>query len=174
MNERIQIIQCLTQEERELLCFSEPMVYHIRLQQYLEHPQGFATKTTLAERNINLSTTKTFRCYLHRFIRNFQPKPLLPGSKLWLHLDKSGRFYLRLGSHGDEINDFSESDFYIFQYLCFLHIRHFWDYVRKHCCFPDASLPILIRDFSHLFESNTDYAALLKLSRQVTSQVIIL
>ena len=132
MTEQTCIIDFLTHEELGLLYFEEPIGYHTRLQQYLEHPQGFAARTALPNSTISLSMTKTFRSYLRQYIRNFQPEPLLPGNELWLHLERDGRFSLRLGPNGEEVNDFSESDFFIFQYLCFLHIRRFWDELRKH------------------------------------------
>lgn len=174
MNPKTCIIHSLTKEEQELLYFAEPVGYHVRLQQYLEYPQGFAAKTTLPKSKVSLSTTKTFRGYLHRFIRNFQPEPLLSGRDLWLHLEKNGRFSLRLGKNGEEITDFSESDFYIFQYLCFLQVRRFWDAVRKCCCFPAATPPALIRDFSSFVENDGDYVALLELTLECASQVIVL
>lgn len=174
MNQQTRIIKSLTREEQELLCFFEPVGYHTRLQQYLECPQGFAARTTQPGSNVSLSTTKTFRCYLQRFIRNFQPEPLLPGGVLWLHLEKSGRFFLRLGKNGEEITDFGEAVFCVFQYLCFLQVRRFWDAVRKCCCFPAATPPALIRDFSRFVENDGDYVALLELALECASQVIVL
>ena len=168
------IIHSLTKEEQELLYFAELAGYQMRLQQYLEYPQGFAVKTTLPKSKVSLSTTKTFRGYLHRFIRNFQPEPLLPGHDLWLHLEKNGRFSLRLGKNGEEITDFSEADFCVFQYLCFLHIRRFWDDVRKCCGFPVAMLPVLIPDFSERLEKGVDFNALLQRSSPVASSIVVL
>ena len=83
MNQKTCIVKSLTKEERDLLYFSEPVGYHMRLQQYWEYPQGFAARTTTSKGGICLSTTKTFRCYLRRFIRNFQPEPLWPDGDLW-------------------------------------------------------------------------------------------
>ena len=168
------IIHSLTKEEQELLYFAELAGYQMRLQQYLEYPQGFAVRTTLPKSKVSLSTTKTFRGYLHRFIRNFQPEPLLPGHDLWLHLEKNGRFSLRLGKNGEEITDFSEADFCVFQYLCFLHIRRFWDDVRKCCSVSAATSPVLIRDFSHVVKNKKDYATLLELALECAAQVVVL
>ena len=174
MHKQTCIIHSLTKEEQELLYFAEPVGYHTRLQQYLEYPQGFAAKTTLPKSKVSLSTTKTFRGYLHRFIRNFRAEPLLAGSNLWVHLEKSGRFSLRLGENGEEITDFSEADFCVFQYLCFLHIRRFWDDVRKCCSVSAATSPVLIRDFSHVVKNKKDYATLLELALECAAQVVVL
>ena len=174
MNPKTSIIHSLTKEEQALLYFAEPVGYHTRLQQYLEYPHGFAAKTTLPKSKVSLSTTKTFRCYLRRFIRNFQPEPLLPGHDLWLHLEKSGRFSLRLGENGEEITDFSEGDFCVFQYLCFLHIRRFWDDVRKCCSVSTATIPLIVRDFSRALKNKKDYAALLELALEYATQVVVL
>jgi hypothetical protein len=111
---------------------------------------------------------------LRRFIRNFQPEPLSPSSNLWLHLEKNGRFSLRLGNNGEEITDFGEGDFCAFQYLCFLHIRRFWDDVRKCCRVSAVTLPLIVRDFSSALKNEKDYAALLELALECASQVIVL
>lgn len=174
MNEQTRIIKSLTREEQELLCFFEPVGYHTRLQQYLECPQGFAAKTTLPKSKVSLSTTKTFRGYLHRFIRNFRAEPLFAGSNLWVHLEKSGRFSLRLGENGEEITDFSEADFCVFQYLCFLHIRRFWDDVRKCCGFPVVILPVFILDFSEQLEKGVNFNALLQRALSVATSIVVL
>lgn len=174
MNKQIRIINTLTKEEQELLYFSEPAGYHTRLQQYLAYPQGFAARTTRPKSNISLSTTKAFRHYLRRFIRNFQPEPLLPGHALWLHLEKSGRFSIRLGEQGEEITDFCEGDFYVFQYICFLHIFQFWSDWRKCCNFPPTTLPILIQDFSEQLDKHTDYEALLRRAATIAAVVVVL
>lgn len=172
MSEQTKIIKSLTWEEQNLLYFAEPMEYHMRLQQYLAYPQGFATRTALHKRNVSLSTTKTFRCYLRRFIRNFQPEPLLPNHNLWLHIEQSGRFSLRLGEKGEEITDFSEADFYIFQYLCFLHMRRFWNDLRnRHSA---GMLPVLIQDFSDRLDGNIDYEALLQRAATIAALVVVL
>ena len=174
MNPKTCIINSLTKEEQELLYFAEPVGYHTRLQQYLRHPQGFKARTTVPKDNVSLSTTKTFHCYLLRFIHNFQPEPLSPNSNLWLHLEKTGRFSLRLGENGEEITSLNESDFYAFQYLCFLHIRRFWQIIRERCRFPATNLPLFIEDFSSRIKKCEDYDALLQRSIPVSSQVIII
>ena len=174
MNKKTCIIHSLTKEEQALLSFAEPVGYHTRLQQYLRHPQGFKARTTVPKDNVSLSTTKTFRGYLHRFIRNFQPEPLLLGRDLWLHLEKNGRFSLRLGKNGEEITDFSESDFYIFQYLCFLQVRRFWDDVRKCCGFPVVILPVFILDFSERLEKGVNFNALLQRALSVAASIVVL
>ena len=174
MNPKTRIINSLTKEEQSLLYFFEPAGYHTRLQQYLAYPQGFKERTTIPKSNTSLSTTKTFRCYLLRFIHRFKPEPLLPNSNLWLHLEKTGRFSLRLGENGEEITSLSESDFYAFQYLCFLHIRRFWHIIRGRCRFPTVTLPLFVEDFSSRIKECADYDALLQRSIMVSTQVIIL
>ena len=174
MNEHTRIVKSLTREEQELLCFFRPVGYHTRLQQYWEYPQGFAARTILPKSNISLSTTKTFRCYLRRFIQSFQPEPLLPDHDLWLHLEKNGLFSLRLGKHGEEITDFSEAEFYVFQYVCFLHVRQFWNDLKKCYSFPPTILPIMIQDFSRRLDENIDYEALLQRAATITSLVVVL
>ena len=174
MNQKTYIVKSLTKEERDLLYFSEPVGYHVRLQQYWEYPQSFAARTTASKGGICLSTTKTFRCYLRRFIRNFQPEALWPDGNLWLHLEKNGRFALRLGVNGEEITDFSKVDFYTFQYMCFLHVRRFWTSLRRCNQISLGMLPVFIQDFSELLEQGDNYDVLLQRALSNASQVVAL
>ena len=103
MNRQTRIIKSLTQEEQELLCFFRPVGYHTRLQQYLEYPEAFTKETMQNKGGIALSTTKTFRRCLLNFIRTFQPIAFPINSALWLHLEKSGCFTVRLGKDGELI-----------------------------------------------------------------------
>lgn len=95
MNEQTQIIKSLTREEQNLLCFFRPVGYHARLQQYLQYPEAFTGETKIPKSTVRLSTTNTFRRYLRRFIRTFQPEKLLTNNDLWLHLEGNGRFSVR-------------------------------------------------------------------------------
>jgi hypothetical protein len=174
MNECTRIVKSLTREEQELLCFFRPVGYHTRLQQYLEYPESFADATIIPESAVCLSTTKTFRHYLRRFICLFQPARLLPERDLWLHLDNNGRFFLRLGSTGEDITKVSESDNYIFQYWCFLQLRRFWNELREHSCVSAVKAPAFVRDFSVWTKNAADRNALLQQTLEVVSQVVFL
>lgn len=169
MNQQTRIIKSLTQEEQELLCFFRPVGYHTRLQQYLECPEAFAKETM--QGGIALSKTKTFRRCLLSFIRTFQPKVLPANNALWLHLEKSGRFTVRLGKDGEIITGLNEKDSYIFQYLCFLQLRFFWKHLQERCRFPPVTLPVFIKDFPECYEKSEE---LLELALESASQVILL
>lgn len=174
MNDQVHIIKSLTKEEQELLCFSQPVGYHTRLQQYWEYPQGFQERTSPTSNAVGISTTKVFRRYLRDFIRLFPAEPLSTGNPLWLCLESNGRFSVKLGKTGEEITDLNDAEFLIFQYLCFLQIRHFWDGLRRRCRFPAVRLPVFIRDFSEQVKKQVDYDALLQRAADISSQVIIL
>ncbi len=174
MNQQARIIKSLTQEEQELLCFFRPVGYHTRLQQYLEYPEALAKETMQHKGGIALITTKTFHRCLLNFIRTFQPEALPTNNALWLHLEKSGCFTVRFGKDGEIITGLNETDNYIFQYLCFLHIRSFWNYLQEYCRFPAAKLPIFIWGFPGDLEEYRDSGALLELALESASQVIVL
>ena len=174
MNQQTRIIKSLTQEELELLCFFRPVGYHTRLQQYMEYPEAFAEATAIPGSTVCLSTTKTFRHYLRRFVSSFQPIKLLPEKGLWLHIENNGRFFVRLGETGEEITKLTESDHYIFQYLCFLQLRRFWNELRECCRVPAVKAPALIWGYSAQLEHVTDYDALLQRTLAVTSQVVFI
>ena len=171
MNQETRIIKSLTQEEQELLCFFRPVGYHTRLQQYLEYPEAFTKETMQNKGGIALSTTKTFRRCLLNFIRTFQPIAFPINSALWLHLEKSGCFTVRLGKDGELITGLGEKDSYIFQYLCFLQIRCFWNCLQECCRFLSVKLPVFIRDFPENYEN---FEELLEKALESTSQVIVL
>ena len=174
MNDQTRIIHSLTREEQELLCFFRPVGYHTRLQQYLDYPEAFASETTLSKGGTSLSTTKTFRRCLRNFIRAFHPEMLPTNNALWLHLEKSGHFSVRLGKNGAPVIDLNASDNYAFQYLCFLHIRCFWNLLRERCRFPAAMLPVLVQDFSNQLNDIKNFYALLQRTVTESSQVIVL
>ena len=56
----------------------------------------------------------------------------------------------------------------------FLHIRRFWDDLRKRCRASAVTLPLMVRDFSSALKNEKDYAALLELALEYASQVIVL
>ena len=174
MSEEIKIIKSLTREEKDLLYFFRPVGYHTRLQQYLEYPEALAKETTQHNGGVALSTTKTFRRCLLNFIRTFQPEALPTNNTLWLHLEKSGCFTVRFGKDGEIITGLNEADNYVFQYLCFLHIRCFWNHLQEYCCFPAVKLPFLIQDFSDRLDENIDYEALLRRAATIAALVVVL
>lgn len=155
-------------ENLRTICFDGSGIYAGKLQQYLEYPEFYACGKQ------DICITKTFRHYLRRFIRTFHPEKLLPNKNLWLQMEKCGRFSVRLGRDGEEISDLSETDNYIFQYLCFLHLRRFWDGIWKCCRFPALALPVIIRDFSNRLDESVDYEALLERAAEIFGQVIVL
>ena len=55
-----------------------------------------------------------------------------------------------------------------------MHIRRFWDDVRKCCSVSAATSPVLIRDFSHVVKDKKDYATLLELALECAAQVVVL
>ena len=173
MKQQTNIIHSLTKEEQDLLGFTDAMDYSTRLQQYREHPRALATRTTPSNSHTHLSTTKTFRCCLQRFIRRFQPEPLWPDHDRWLHLEPNGRFSLRLGENGEEVTNVSEGDFFAFQFTCFLHLRRFWSEVRMRYRYPSATLPILMPNFPERSDEGGEYESLLQRAASVGSVVIV-
>ncbi len=174
MNQQTLIFRVLTPEEQSLLCFEGSGGYQSRLQEYWEYPQGLAERTTLPDRRRSLSTTQRFRSCLRRFIGNFQPEPLLPRSPLWLHLESNGRFSVRWGEDGEELTTLNREEFWAFQFLCFLHLRRFWDSLRECCRSNRLSLPLFIQDFSDKTDTSAHYEALVRQAFRISDLVIVL
>lgn len=164
MTKQSLIINSLTKEERDFLFFSRPFGYNTRLQQYLLYHEAFAES----------SSTKTFRHYLRRFIDDFKPEPISLSDNLWLCLERDGRFSVCLGERGDEISNLGESENFVFQFLCFLQLRKFWQGFRRKSRFPAPLLPLFIEDFSDKLKVSADYTALLLQAAELSSQVILL
>ena len=140
--------QWIEKEEQALACFDNRCNYEQWLQQYLQFTY--------------LHTgSKTFLHCLRWFIRRFRPEPLLPGKHLWLHLEKEGRFTVRCGKDGERIPNLSETESWVFRYLCFLQLRRFLAYARKRCRYPAINLPVCIPDFSGRLDESVDFSALL-------------
>ena len=166
------MVEKLTAEERALRGFHGPGPYPMRLRWYLEQPEKLAMATRIG--SVSISTTKTFRRYVHRFIRNFQPERLLPEKNLWLDLGWDGVFYLRQGKYGQRLKYLSETDTWVFHYMCFLHLRRFWNGVRRWSHFPMLTYPVAIRDFSNRLDEGVDFSALLQRAHEVEGKLILI
>ncbi len=166
------ILQELTREERRLYCFRGPGAYPVLLQQYLKRPEAFAETTKIG--TISLSQTKTFRHCLCRFVQSFQPEKLLPGKDLWLYLEKNGRFTVRRRQDGARMPQLSETEQAIFQYLCFLELRRFWNVVRQKCRYPERRFSVVILDFSQRLDESVDFNALLLKAKEIANRVVVI
>ena len=160
-----------TKEEQTLSCFEGFGTYPERLYQYLNPEERYSGDLWNATDGI--STTKTFQRFLRRFIQEFKPVRLLPGKDYWLHLESDGRFTVRLGINGEEIPCLSETENWVYHYLCYLHLLRFWNEMRKRCRFPVLISPILIRDFSDRLDENVNFNTLLEQACEISDQVIV-
>ena len=142
------MIQWIEKEEQALACFESRCQYELWLQQYLQFAQL-------------RQGSRTFLHCLRWFIRRFRPEPMQPGKLLWLHLEKDGCFTVRCGKNGEELPDLSETDRWVFRYLCFLQLHRFLAYARKRCRYPAIDLPVRIPDFSGRLDECVDFSALL-------------
>jgi hypothetical protein len=152
-------------EEQALLVFSGMKEYGTRLKLYLEHPEKMQGV---------IYQSKTFRHYLRWFIRRFKPAKLLPDKNLWLCMERNGCFSVRLGRKGPRCVHLSETERYVYRYLCFLHLRRFHLEARKRCRYPAAAMPVVIKDFSDRMDESVDFTALLERARCITSQILVI
>lgn len=106
--------------------------------------------------------TEPFRKYIQQYIRSFRPEKLLPGKNLWLCLGKDGRFLVRQEKSGEEVLCLSETDLWAFRFLCFVHLRRFWDTAQRKCNIPGVLFPAMTWDFSRVLDRSVDFEALLR------------
>lgn len=160
-----------TSEEQELSCFSKPGAYPVRLHQYKDPVRRYPGD--LREATCSIGSTRSFRDHLRHFIRNFPPKRLLPDKNYFLQLEADGRFVVRLGIDGQPIPHLSETEYWLYHYLCFLHLLDFWDGMQDLRNAQAVKLPLLIQDFSRRLDTSIAAADLFAQAKPFGRQVLI-
>ena len=105
--------------------------------------------------------------YLRDFIQTFQPERLLPEKDLWLQLEKDGHFAVSLGKNGTKLENLSESDAYVFRFLCFWQLHRFLKGLRAWNQLPAVEYFLEVPDFSDRLDESVDYEALLARAENV-------
>lgn len=159
-------------EEHDLSCFLSPEVYPVRLHQYKDPAPRYPGN--LWDATGSIGSTRSFRDYLHQFIQRFQPQQLVPDKNYWLQLEPDGRFVVRLGICGEELPNLSETERWIYHYLCFLQLLRFWDGMQQLRNYKDVKLPVLIRDFSEHLDGSVDIRALYARTNGLPRQRLII
>lgn len=112
---------------------------------------------------------------LHRNGKPAQKSPqrLLPGKDYWLHLETDGRFTVRKGIDGEEIPCLSETENWVYHYLCFLQKIRLWD--ESQAADPEyMRFPVVIRDFSGRVDESVDIKPLYAQAETLGRQVLII
>lgn len=98
----------------------------------------------------------------------------MPDKDYWLQLEPDGKFVVRLGICGEELPNLSETERWIYHYLCFLQLLRFWDGMQQLRNYKDVKLPVLIRDFSEHLDGSVDIRALYARTNGLPRQRLII
>lgn len=106
---------------------------------------------------------------LQQFSQDFHPQSLLPGKTYWLHLEADGSFTVRWGENGNEIPCLSETENWVYQYLCFFYCFHFWKGQQGLKKEHRDHLYALVADLSNRLDESVDIHVLMDRARSMNT-----
>lgn len=114
---------------------------------------------------------KTFRWLLNEYIINFKPREINKNKNLWLNITPQGKF-LAVKKCGDKsiAYDLSASEKTLFNFLCFIGINAFRQFVNGVRDFNYKEKPLIVINFSEFIDEEFNYIAFLqkqKLKRKI-------
>ncbi len=117
---------------------------------------------------------KSFRFLLNDYILNFKPKRISESKNLFLHLTRQGNFVAIKKSGNDSIVcDLSETEQIIFNFLCFIEINKFRQYVCGVRDFNYKEKPLIIINFSEYLDEAFDYVDFLQ-KQNLNRKIIVI
>ena len=141
--------------------------------QYL-YEDRYYSPGNLSKCTDQLSETKAFRSYLKTFIKDFKSETIRAGKRYELYLKKDGRYAVRYKDDNDMPVFLSESEETLFRYLCFLRTAEFWQGFEELRNLHGVRKPILIGDFLERLDESIDMKDILKRTKRLNRQIIIL
>ena len=114
---------------------------------------------------------KTFRSLLNEYIINFKPKEINKKKNLWLNITPKGKFFA-VKKYGDKsiMCDLSASERILFNFLCFIEINAFRQFVNGVRDFNYKEKPLIVINFSEFLTEEFDYISFLqrqKINRKI-------
>lgn len=109
------------------------------------------------------ASEKTFRSLLNEYIINFHPKIINEKKNLWLDITPQGKFVAIKYLKGESIIcDLSVNEQTLFNFLCFIEINAFRQFVNGVRDFNYREKPLIVTNFSEFLDEGFDYASFLK------------
>ncbi len=127
----------------------------------------------LYDRTNYVMSTKMFRSYLTKYIKNFKPELINNKKKYKICINKHGKFKVLCPDVYGEIN-LSQTDEKLFWYICFLNVAEFWEDIEKIRNMHYEKKPLLINNFLEFLDQSTDINSLIERTIQLGRQIIIL
>lgn len=148
-------------------CESDGIKYSDYLYAYKKRDFDQATEKEQSKR----ANEKTFRSLLNEYIINFQPKEINEKKNLWLDITLQGKFIAtKNAGYKLIICDLSASERILFNFLCFIAINAFRQFVNGVRDFNYKEKPLIVINFSEFIDEEFDYIAFLqkqKLKRKI-------
>lgn len=136
-----------TPEIDNLTIFKETADYHKRLNKYKESIDNYQTKGLNAFTG-GYSLTRSFRGFVHQYLKYFKPIKLFYEKEWVLKPNKKGDF--SVFNEKDEILPLSKSEKIVYKYLCYRLIVDFWLRAEKIRNLNFVAKPLLVQ--THLNE----------------------
>ena len=114
---------------------------------------------------------KNFRSLLNEYIIKFKPKEISKKKNLWLYIRPQGRFIAVKKSGDKSFNyDLSANEQTLFDFLCFIEINAFRQFVNEVKDFNYKEKPLILVNFIGFLDESFDYISFLqkqKLNRKI-------
>lgn len=116
---------------------------------------------------------KNFRSLLNEYIINFKSKEISKKKNLWFYITPQGKF-IAIKKAGDKsINyDLSASERILFNFLCFIEINAFRQFVNDIRDFNYKEKPLILVNFPDFLDESFDYISFLR-KRKLNRKIII-
>ena len=106
---------------------------------------------------------KNFRSLLNEYIINFKSKEISKKKNLWFYITPQGKFIAIKKAGYKSINyDLSASERILFNFLCFIEINAFRQFVNNIRDFNYKEKPLILVNFPEYLDNNFDYISFLK------------
>lgn len=134
--------------------------------------EDLASPKDLPVRTNHAVETKTFRSYLIRYIKAFEPQSINNKKSYKAAINKQGRFEVQY-PHGEEGIPLSKTEEKLFLYICFLNVAEFWEDFEKIRDMHHIKKPLLIKNFLEFLDQTTDIQGLISRTVHLKRQVIL-
>lgn len=118
---------------------------------------------TKEKTRLKLSKEKAFRFLLNEYIVKFKPLQINERKNLYLEITPQGRF-IAVKKEGKKTINYclSASEQMLFNFLCFIEINKFYQFVNGVKDFNYREKPLILLNFSEFLDESFDYIAFLK------------
>ena len=163
---------CEAQDFSEVFDGSEK-IYHLSLLRYINSEYLYSSND-LSEKTNGYLNLNVFRAYLLKFLKNFNPEKIRAGKRYELILKENKVYDVRYSNDENMDVYLSDCEQMIFNYLCFLNTAEFWRGFEEIRNLHSIKKPLLIMNFFERIDESLDTQSILKRTKNLKRQIIIL